>query len=210
MGTGTLLLADASLAIAGASAGVSFAQQQANADSQNQAARANATMAAQSYRHQVAQSQLQELQARETQSNEMQKQAVSGAQARGRVAASAAEAGVAGLSVDELVSEFDRQETNYRAAATYNFGIYQRQQHEGLLGAQAQAKGRVASSLLSSGPSPFVPLLATAVAGLDAYGKYVYPATPGRLGGGGGGGPSAMAGDYVRTPNRNYGGDRFA
>lgn len=94
------------------------------------------------------------------------------AEAKATARVSSGEAGVAGLSVDALYADFDRQEAMYRLVTDTNLQYTQEQTQRDLKGLQATGNDRASSFR----PEPVPDYLAAGVRlsekGYDAYGRY--------------------------------------
>jgi hypothetical protein len=99
------------------------------------------------------------------------------AEARATARTAAGEAGVSGLSLDALLTDFTRQESEYRYGVRRNLGISTDQLTNEMEGARAQAQGRSAAipSLnleAVNGPSYLGAALRIGGDALGAYSKY--------------------------------------
>jgi hypothetical protein len=181
------------IAAASAAAGIYAQQQQANAqaDMQRKMQQAREKEIAENYKLATESADLQQkqLQARAVQEGEkasQEQQAVSldAARARATARTAAGESGVAGLSLDALLSDFTRSEAMYRDTSNRNLQGVREQLGYEAEGVRATSRGQI------NAIRPFLPepinrpnflgaSLRIAQTGLNAYGTYrsAYPAT---------------------------------
>lgn len=129
-------------------------QRQANAQAeyQNQLAIArneqierNAELANRAFIQQSEQINRRTQQEQVAASEEIQQVQIERLDAQGRAEAAAAAAGVQGLSVQNLLNNFQRQEARYRSAVQQNLAFAQENAEAEKKGLRAQAEGRIAS-----------------------------------------------------------------
>lgn len=118
-------------------------------DSQNTAVKAEnksreigAESARESFRQQASTANLAVQQQQEAATNAKIENAKRAAEARGTARASSGEAGIAGLSVDNLLVDFYRQEGTYRAVTDSNLSASIEQSQREMKGLQSTAKSR--------------------------------------------------------------------
>jgi hypothetical protein len=109
-------------------------------------------------------------------------QAREGAAARSRALAAAGEAGVSGLSVNALLTDFMGQEARYRESVATNLGYSKDQLASEMEGVRAQAQGRIASiqpymRQPVDSPNYFGAAMRVGGNALDAYNKYRAPSS---------------------------------
>lgn len=126
-------MCDPMTAIAVASSAFQFQQQQAQASAQKEHQEAvyerNKQQAMTARNQKTQQEHLRQMQEREAAEQKMMQQGREADQARARARVSAAESGVSGNSVDQLLADFNRQENEYMTALNSNFEM-SRQQSE--------------------------------------------------------------------------------
>lgn len=121
------------------------AYQQQLVVSRNEQIAENNRLANESYLQQASQLRLRQQQEDEKASQDIQQTQKEAAQARARARVATGEAGVSGLSVDGLLSDFYRQEDVFRESVRRNREIGSLQTTEDIKGFRAQAEGRIAS-----------------------------------------------------------------
>lgn len=126
-----------------ASAQASYQAQLAQA--RNQEILDNARLAQESYLQQAQQLNLRQQQEDEKASQQIQQTRLDAAQARATTRVATGEAGVAGLSVDNLLRDFYRQEDVFNESVRRNQIFSRLQTKADIKGLQAQAQGRIAS-----------------------------------------------------------------
>jgi len=126
-----------------ASAQASYQAQLAQA--RNQEILDNARLAQESYLQQAQQLNLRQQQEDEKASQNIQQTRLDAAQARATTRVATGEAGVSGLSVDNLLRDFYRQEDVFNESVRRNRDFSRLQTQEDIKGLQAQAQGRIAS-----------------------------------------------------------------
>src|SRR5882724_6193277 len=129
-----------------------------------------------------ANSQYRDLQARQQQESaaaaqKLQGAAVEGGEARSRALVAAGEAGVSGLSVNALLSDFMGREAKYRDSVKSNAGAATDQLRSEMEGVNAQASGRIASispyvKQPVESPNYFGAAMRVGGSALDVYTKY--------------------------------------
>lgn len=168
----TLALATFALSAAGTAATVSAQQSQAKA--QNRAAVAAAENANQSTRLQIEQEQrrIRQVRDQETQRQFNLRRQIRRQESTARV--QSAEAGVAGVSVDALLGQINREGAEGVFTIGRNFDNALQQSEMNLLSIASQSKGRnnSAKSSQTAGPSSVAAGLQLAGSGLDAYTTY--------------------------------------
>jgi hypothetical protein len=149
-------IAATSLAIGTISSGASFigqsqaASQQADyqnqlAEQRNQQMLANRQLALASYYDKIAQEQLAQQQADASASQALTQQAVASASAQAAARVSAGEAGVAGLSLEQLLQDYDMQEAQFRDSVLTQRDWQADQSGYNMNAAQREAKARIDS-----------------------------------------------------------------
>ncbi len=111
----------------------------------NQQILENARLAQESYLQQAQQLNLRQQQEDEKASQQIQQTRLDAAQARATTRVATGEAGVAGLSVDNLLRDFYRQEDVFNESVRRNREFSRFQSQEDIKGLRAQAEGRIAS-----------------------------------------------------------------
>lgn len=143
----------ASIVLAVASAAMQYMQQQQAAAEQQRnqeammraqdaAIAANAALANKAYMEQTKALQERQVQADVVASNKQQDVNVRAAQARSTALTAAGEAGVSGLNVNALMSDFTRQEVDYRFQSATQIGYEHDQTNAEISAAQIQGEGR--------------------------------------------------------------------
>lgn len=168
------------LAISAAGAAASYSAQakqaQAQAKYQNTVAQQTGQIAQQNYVQQTAVAGNEQLQTNLQASQMIQANQVAGLQANATASTAAAESGVSGASVGELLQDFKRQEAQASdtVKTNQNFGNEQIQNQE--YGLQAQALGRIAASRPGpvNMPSPVALGVNLAGATFSAYDTHLY------------------------------------
>jgi multidrug efflux pump subunit AcrA (membrane-fusion protein) len=151
-----MTMAAAGLALGATTSAVGYvgSMQQANAQAayqdalvqqRNQQMRENERQAMESYNAQLHQITRQQQQLNDQASGDLTAAGVAAARARSTARTTSGEAGVAGLSVDTLLMDFDRQEASYRDSVLHNreWQLEQGEYNKTALG--HQAAGRIAS-----------------------------------------------------------------
>lgn len=115
------------------------------AQARNQEIVENAQLAQESYLQQAHQLNLRQQQEDERASQDIQQTRLEAAQARAMTRVAAGESGVAGLSVDNLLRDFYRQEDVFNESVRRNRDFSRLQTQEDMKGLRAQAQGRIAS-----------------------------------------------------------------
>lgn len=118
------------------------AYQSALAQQRNQQIAENQRLAQEAYLQQAHQVNLRQQQEEEKASQETQSAQIEAMQARARVRVASGEAGVSGLSVDNLIADFYRQEDVYKQGIQRNVDFSRQQSQEDIKGLRAQAEGR--------------------------------------------------------------------
>lgn len=171
-------LAAATIIIGGASTAYTYYGQQEEAKAQNRfnatAAKEGQELARQSFDNEVQAMQEQNQQAQEAAGQQIQQVQKEAARARSTARVSAGEAGVAGLSVDALLADFDMQEAESIGAIKRNQYFDFRQRRNEMFGLRARGNQNIASTLYRKqrGPSAIGLGLSLGGQGLDAYTKY--------------------------------------
>jgi hypothetical protein len=115
------------------------------AQARNQEIMDNAKLAQESYLRQAQQLNLRQQQEDEKAGQDIQQTQREAAQARATVRVAAGESGIAGLSVDNLLRDFYRQEDVFNESVRRNRDFSRLQSQQDMLGLQAEAQGRIAS-----------------------------------------------------------------
>ncbi|MDX2086033.1 MAG: hypothetical protein SFZ03_11680 [Candidatus Melainabacteria bacterium] len=118
------------------------AYQSALAQQRNQQIAENQRLAQEAYLQQAHQVNLRQQQEEEKASQETQSAQIEAMQARARARVASGEAGVSGLSVDNLIADFYRQEDVYKQGIQRNVELSRQQSQEDIKGLRAQAEGR--------------------------------------------------------------------
>ena len=108
----------------------------------NQQIAENQRLAQQSYLQQANQFNFKQQQEAEKASQAIQTTQVDALQAKARARVAAGESGVSGLSVENLLADFDRQDAVYRDSVRHNLQYSRLQYQEDIKGLRAQAEGR--------------------------------------------------------------------
>lgn len=159
---------------------VNYGQQKDNAEAQQkwqeQLHKTNTEVATSNALTQYAALQRRELEERAAAAQGVEQVSREALQATGRARAGAAAGGVGGLSVDSLMSDFQRQELDYQTSVIRNQGFREQQFAAEAEGIKNQAYGQI----LSSSPQPvakpdfFGTLLQIGGDTLGAYSQYGY------------------------------------
>ncbi len=146
-----------------------------NANNQR-AADEGAALAAESFKQQAGQVRLKDQQSAEAASQELTQNAKKAAEARATARVSSGEAGVSGVSVDNLISDYYSQEGTYRDSVNTNLKWDQAQSNQDLMGLRSGALDRSIGSRrpMLNAPSYLAAGIQTAGAGLDTYNRYRY------------------------------------
>jgi len=148
----------------------------------NQQIQENAQIANASLRNEYTLEGQRQLQDSAKASQDIQQESTAALKAKATAQVSAGEAGVEGLSVDQLMEDFDRQEGQYRDSVTNNREMSAAQSQMNMTAMQAQAQGQIAS-IRPYVPSPVVqpsfltPLLQIGGSSLETWDKYTVPET---------------------------------
>jgi hypothetical protein len=121
------------------------AYQSALVQQRNQQILENQRLAQESYLQQAQQVNVRQQQEEEKSSQELQSVQIEALQARARARVASGEAGVSGLSVDNLIADFYRQEDFYKQGVMRNVEMSRQQSKEDIKGLRAEAQGRVQS-----------------------------------------------------------------
>lgn len=160
-----------SFALSAASSVAGFAQKQQEADAQNaryQQNYVNSLAAARDNQQQITNRQMQEQEATAQKDNQI---LVEGAKRAADVSVSAAGGGVAGLSVDALLADVNRNVAQNRANLARNYEMTAAQLQEQKNSTVTQAESRINSVAQASSPSFAGTALEIAGAGIKAYGS---------------------------------------
>jgi len=168
------------LAISAAGAAASYSAQakqaQAQAKYQNTVAQQTGQIAQQNYLQETAVAGTQQEQGNQQAAQMIAANQAAGLQANATASTAAAESGVSGASVGELLQDFKRQEAlaSDNVRVNQNFGNEQIQNQE--QGLQAQAMGRIAASRPGpvNTPSPLALGLTIAGDAFSAYDTHLY------------------------------------
>ena len=148
----------------------------------NQQIQENAQIANASLRNEYTLEGQRQLQDSAKASQDIQQESTAALKAKATAQVSVGEAGVEGLSVDQLMEDFDRQEGQYRDSVTNNREMSAAQSQMNMTAMQAQAQGQIAS-IRPYVPSPVVqpsfltPLLQIGGSSLETWDKYTVPET---------------------------------
>ena len=118
------------------------AYQAALVQQRNQQIYQNQRLAQESYLQQAQQVNLRQQQEGEKASQAIQSTQVDALQAKATARVAAGESGVSGLSVENLLADFDRQNAIYRGSVRRNLEFSRQQSQEDIKGLRAQAEGR--------------------------------------------------------------------
>jgi hypothetical protein len=118
------------------------AYQSALAQQRNQQIAESQRLAQEAYIQQSQQINLRQQQEEEKASQETQSAQIEAMQARARARVASGEAGVSGLSVDNLIADFYRQEDVYKQSVQRNVEFSRQQSQEDIKGLRSQAEGR--------------------------------------------------------------------
>jgi hypothetical protein len=134
----------------------------------------NRALALQAYQHKVAQEQMLQRQADASATQALEDSAVQAAQAKATARVSAGEAGVAGVSLEQLLADFDRQEALYRHSVQTQRGWELDQSAVNMEGYRQEAQSRIASvAPYVAAPVQMPSMLATGLQiGSSAFGAY--------------------------------------
>ncbi len=149
-------------------------QAKATARFQDRAAKEGQALAKQNFDNQQAQVQQQQQEENEASSQQIQQVQKEAAAGRAQARVASGEAGVTGLSVDALISDFSNQEADSLSTIKRNSFFKRRQLKMEQLGLRAQGMNQLASTRYQPvrGPSAVGAGLSIAGQGLDAYTKY--------------------------------------
>ncbi|MFN4278305.1 MAG: hypothetical protein ACK4FJ_18585 [Ferrovibrio sp.] len=170
--------------MATALAAASFVVGAAGAVSQHQAGKAeakanndwvnqNAQRAAQATRDQYADLQLQREQERQAAAQEKQDISLDAIKARATARVAAGEAGVSGLSVDQLIADYYDRELTAKDRINQQTEWKSQQIANQMSGVKAQGDDRINSQRMKAGPSFFDAGLRIVGAGIDSYSNYM-------------------------------------
>lgn len=165
-------LAAMSFAMGVAQSGMSFMQASAAADAQDQVYAENVKNSRQAANNQYEALNTRMEQERIAASQKKQEAAIEGARLRGTARASANEAGVTGLSVDALLSDFYSSEARYGQSVDANVAAQRLYLQGEKKAVQSQSQNQINSVPRGSHPSPFALALNIGAAGLGAYNSY--------------------------------------
>lgn len=130
------------LIISAAATAYSVDSQNKQVKSQNKANEISAESARQSFRNQASDTNLRLQQEQEAAVNAKIENSKRAAEARGTARASAGQSGVAGLSVDNLLADFYRQEAGFRFVTDSNLSMKVEQSQRELKGLRATSQSR--------------------------------------------------------------------
>lgn len=119
--------------------------QQSMADARDQQIEENYALSVASANSQYRQLQDRQQQEADAAAQKVQEGNLQGAKARSTALVAAGEAGVSGLSVNNLINDFMAQEARYRNSVTTNLGYANQQVEAQKQGVYAEAQGRVNS-----------------------------------------------------------------
>jgi hypothetical protein len=164
----------AAIAVAGASAGLTYVGQAQAARAQSAMQGQNAATAIQSYRLQQSELQNQLLQQRSQTEQQDVQQTIAAEQARASERVSAAEGGLSGVSLSSILTQTNREQALNRAVSGRNYQTLQQEETNKEGQAYFDMQNRVNSVPGGIFPSLAAPILQTAGAGLNAYASYIY------------------------------------
>jgi hypothetical protein len=141
-----------------------------------QAADEGAALANESFKQQAGQARLKDAQEAEAASQEKFQSAKAAAQARETERVSSGEAGVSGVSVDNLIADFYRQEASYSGAINRNLDLGQGQTDQELQGLRSGALDRAIALKRPTLQRPSYLAAGVTATGqaLDTYSRYRY------------------------------------
>lgn len=172
--------AAAALAITLATTAYTYYEQSENTKNQNhinqRAADEGAALASASFKQQAGQVRLKDQQAAAAASQELSQNAKKASEARATAHVSAGESGAAGVSVDNLIADFYRQEGSYKDSVTQNLEWDQAQSNQDLLGLRSGAIDRTIAARRPNINAPSYLAAGLQMAGqtTDAYTRYKY------------------------------------
>lgn len=141
-----------------------------------QAADEGAALASESFKQQANQARLRDAQEAESTAQERFLNSRKAAEARETTRVSSGEAGVAGVSVDNLLADYYRQESEYNSGLNRNLEFTQQQTTEDLKGLRAGAIDRAIGSRrpMIQAPSYLAAGLQVGANALGTYDNYKY------------------------------------
>jgi hypothetical protein len=158
-------------------------QAEATADYQQRVMEMTQKNAEKAYRQEVSQIDRRITEEREAAAQKQTVNAIEAAKARSRARVSAGESGVAGISVDALMADFNRQEAVYRAGVQDNLKRFTDQAQMEKVSSRTRKQSRVNSTYSQmrpvSKPSFLQPVAQTASSGMDSYRNYLAIRPPG-------------------------------
>lgn len=173
-------IAAAGLIIALGSTAIAYYEQDENVKAQNkitrQTAAEGAELAAESFRQQAKQVRQKDQQSAIAATQELTQSAKQAAEARATARVSAGEAGASGVSVDNLIADYYRQEAGYKNSVETNLAWEQSQSNMELEGIRSNSISQVVASRrpMVNRPSYLAAGLTGAGQSLDAYNRYRY------------------------------------
>jgi hypothetical protein len=165
-------LAGASFAMGAGQSILGFGQAQEQADRQNAYYEQNAIAAQTAMVNTYAGETTQETEARNSASQQMFQNEVKGAQAQGTALTAAGQAGVGGLSVDELLNSEGAQTARQQDAVTQNYQMQDTSIRNQMQSTHDQALAEINSVQTAAPPSPLMLGLGIASAGVGAAGQF--------------------------------------
>jgi hypothetical protein len=160
------------LLLTAASTAYTVDQQNKSVSAQNKATDIAQESARESFRQQASTTNLRLQQEQEAATNAKIENAKRAAEARGTARASAGQAGVSGMSVDNLFADFYRQEAQYRFVTDSNLAAVQEQTARDLQGLKAGTQSRINSLRKEAMPGYLGAGLRIGDASVGAYDKY--------------------------------------
>ena len=160
------------LALSAAATYYQVDSQNKNVKAENNAREISAESARESFRQQASNVNLGVQQEQERATNAKIQNAMRAAEATATARTSSGQAGVAGLSVDNLMADFYRQEATYRTVTDSNLASFTEQSQRELQGLQAQAKSRENSLRPAPVPGYYGAALRIGGEGVQAYDQY--------------------------------------
>lgn len=162
-----------SLAATAASAGMTFAGQQQAANSQEYQYRESQRLASENLQLQYSQMAVRQREEQIAKAQQVQSLRAQAEQAFSTIRTESGESGVQGNSVNILLAEFERQQSEALANLNLNYEFRNRQMRMEQLGMRGQAEASVIRSYpTQSQPSVFSPLLQVGAGALNAVNMY--------------------------------------
>lgn len=177
---GASAVAVAGLLLAAGSTAYSVSEQNKTVKAQNkinqQAADEGAALAAEAFKQQAGQVRLRDEQLAQAAAQEKADNAKRAAEARETARVSSGEAGVSGVSVDQLIADYNRQEAGFDEALSQNLDFDLAQSEEELKGLRSGAFDRAIASKrpMLQRPSYLAAGLSVANSAVSSYDTYKY------------------------------------